>query len=190
MDYTSAMLTAMFQNDSLLEKTLFVKKSLFNEMTLVDGSGNVMVHIVPSVVGGATVSYANGDTGHLYENVYGSTTLDMPGIERDLVGRPSIFGTDTFSQGGDVVATVSPNFTGDGLQGVSSLGNSFSTSPDLFGNTQVSFSPSIVDSSAYAQPFDLQNSFSEIDAISSQFSAADLGSATEVVDGLDVLDLF
>lgn len=190
MEYTSALLTSMFENDPLLEKTLLIKKSLFNEVTLVDGSGNVVVHIVPSVAGGATVSYDNGDTGHLYENVYGSTTLDMPGIEHDIVGRPSIFETENFSQGGDVIGTVSPNFTGDGIHGIGSAGNSFTTSPDFFGSTQVTFSPSLTDTYTFSQPIDLQNSFSEVDAISSQFSAADLGSATDMVDGLDVLDLF
>ncbi|MGE6753626.1 hypothetical protein ACQKFO_09260 [Rossellomorea sp. NPDC071047] len=168
-----------------------MKENLLRGTTLSDGNGNVVFETIPNAAGGETVSFSNGETGHVSENIYGGTTLDMQGIDNDIVGRPSIFGGENYYQGGEHIGSIEPNFMGDGFDFTGSSGGTvFTTSSDIFGGTQIDFSSPIVDYGAGWQAYDLNNHFSDIDTISSQVSAADLGSVTDGMDALNFMDLF
>lgn len=189
----SALFNFLFEDDHLCTpmcEVLHKKENLMGGISLTNGNGNTIVETMPSAAGGETVMYGNDETAHLTENMYGSTTLDFTGTTEDIVGRQGIFGEENFYQNGELIGTMKPNFTGDGVDFTSTTGHSFSTSPDIFGDTQVAFSNPVIDSSSPMSSFDLQNSFSEVEAISSQVSVAELGSATDAVDGLDFLGMF
>ncbi|MEN8698438.1 hypothetical protein [Bacillus infantis] len=191
--YESGLLNAFYANDSIFSpvSSLHLKENLLGGTSLSDGNGNIIFETTPSAAGGETVMFANGETGHLTENIYGSTTLDMQGIENDIVGHPSIFGGESFYQGGEYVGSIEPNFMGNGFNATGSTGETlFTTSPDITGGTSLDFTSPLLDHGSSWHAADLQNSFSEIETISSQVSVADLGSASDAVDGLDFLDFF
>lgn len=193
-DFNSGLLSTLFANDSILSpipEVLNFKQNLLGGSTLTDGNGTKIFETMPSAAGGETIMFDGGETAHLTENIYGGTTIDFTGTTNDVVGFPSIFGGESFNQGGDFIGSIEPNFMGNGFDFTSSTGETmFSTSPDIFGGTQVTFNSPIFDSSSASQIFDLQNSFSGIETISSQISVADLGTATDAIDGLDFLDFF
>lgn len=176
---------------SPVTEILHFKKNLLGGSTLTDGNGNVILETVSSAAGGETVIFENGETAHLTENIYGSATLDFTGVSNDIVGTASIFGAETFHQGGEYIGTMEPNFMGNGVEFTGSTSETlFTTSPDLFGGTQISFTSPFIDSNTSLEVFDIHNTFSDIDTISSQVSMLDLGSATDAIDGLDLLGLF
>lgn len=194
MAYNSGILSLIFANDSINtipSETLHLKENFLGGISISDVNGNVFAETFSSAAGGQTVEFENGEIGHLTDNIYGGTTLDMPGIENDMVGMPSLFGQENFYRGGELVGSIEPNFMGNGFEASGSFGETlFTTSPGLFGSTQMNFSSQFMDHSSSGQSFDLNNHFNEIDTISSQISAADLGSATDVFDGLDFMDIF
>jgi hypothetical protein len=192
-EYKSGYLNILYGQDSInfpVQEALHFKENLLGGISLADGNGNTLFETMPSAAGGETIMFDNGETAHLSENILGGTTVDFTGVSNDIVGIPSIFGGELLYQGGEYIGSIEPNFMGNGVDFTSSTGQTmFSTSPDIFGGTEVSFSSPLLESSSGLQTFDLQNSFSEIEAVSSQISVADLGAATDAVDGLDFLDL-
>jgi hypothetical protein len=192
--YSSPLLNLLYENDPILSpvhEVLHFKRNLLGGTSLADMNGNTIFETMPNVVGGETVMFDGGETAQLTENIYGGTTLDFTGTTNDIVGMPSIFGGESFHQGGEFIGSIEPSFMGNGFDFTSSTGDTlFSTSPDIFGGTEVTFSSPIIDSSSVWDTFDLHNSFSHIDTISSHLSVADIGTATDVFDGLDFLDLF
>ncbi|WP_061808741.1 hypothetical protein [Rossellomorea vietnamensis] len=192
--YESGLLGAIYANDTfsgLGNGTLHAKENLLGGTTLTDGNGNVFLETMPNVTGGETVTFTNGETGTLSENIYGGTTLDMPGIENDIVGRPSIFNGENFSQGGEHIGSIEPGFMENSIDFTGTSGGvDITASPDILGGTQFDVSSSFMDHSSSWQAYDLNQHFSDIDTISSHFSAADLGSVTDGIDALNFLDLF
>ncbi|XXM71358.1 hypothetical protein ACQ0QQ_16870 [Lysinibacillus sphaericus] len=187
--YESGLLSAFFANDSLVtsgSEVFHSKDNLLGGTTLTG-----VFETMPNATGGETVMFTNGETGTVSENIYGGTTLDMQGIENDIVGRPSIFGGENFYQGGEHIGSVEPGFMENSFNFTGSTGDTvFTAAPDIFGDTQFEFSTPLVDHSSSWQAYDLNNHFSDIDTISSQFSAADLGSVTDGMDALNFMDLF
>lgn len=194
VDYSSSLLNSLFEKDSLISpvgEVLHFKENLLGGMSLSNSNGTTILETMPNAAGGETVMFDSGETAHLTENIYGSTSLDFIGTTNDIVGRPSIFGQENFFQGGELIGSMKPNFMGDGYQFTDASGETvLSTSPDIFGGTQVAYNPPMIDSNSFGQTFDVHQSFSDVDTISSQISAVDLGSATDMIDGLDFLDLF
>jgi hypothetical protein len=192
--YESGLLNALYATDSIITsgmETFHSKENLLGGTTLSDGNGNVVFETMPNAAGGETVNFSNGETGHVSENIYGGTTLDMQGIENDIIGRPNIFGGENYYQGGEHIGAIEPNFMGNGFDFTGSSGETvFTTSSDISGGTQFEFSSPLVDHSSSWQAYDLNNHFSDIDTISSQVSAADLGSVTDGMDALNFMDLF
>ena len=192
--YESGLLNSLYANDAVITpqlEHLHAKENLLGGTSVSDGAGNTLFETMPSAAGGETVMFGNGETGHLTDNIYGGTTLDMPGIEDDIVGRPSIFGEEHFYQSGEHIGSAGPDFMGEGTVFTGSAGDTlFTSSPDLFGGTQISFSSPLIDHSSSWQNFDLTSRFSEIDTVSSQVSMADFGSAADAADTLDFLDFF
>lgn len=192
--YTSALLSALYANDQLVSSApeiLQFKENFMGGNTLVDGTGTVILETRPSAEGGETVEFSTGETAHLAENIHGSATLDFTGTTNDIVGTASIFGAESFSQGGSYIGTVAPDFTGNGLVFSNSSSETIaSASPDFLGNTQIAFSSPLFETSTSTETLELQNSFAEIETLSSGVSAADLGSATDALDGMDFLGLF
>lgn len=192
--YESGLLNSLYANDAVITpqlEQLHAKENLLGGTSVTDGSGHMLFETMPSAAGGETILFENGETGHLTENIYGGTTLDMPGIDGDIVGRPSIFGEEHFYQGGEHIGSSAPDLLGEGTVFTGSAGDTlFASSPDLFGGMQINFSAPILDQSSSWQRFDLSSQFSEIDTVSSQVSMADLGSAADTADALDFLDFF
>jgi hypothetical protein len=192
-EYNSGFLNTLFEQDPIISpgpETFYIKENLLGGISLEAGNGNTLFETMPNAAGGETLMFDNGETAHVSENIYGGTTVDFAGVSNDIVGMPSIFGGESLYQDGEYVGSIEPNFMGDGVDFTSSTGQTmFSTSPDILGGTEVSFTSPLLESTSSLQTFDLQNSFSEIEAVSSQISVADLGTATDAVDGLDFLDL-
>ncbi|RSL29758.1 hypothetical protein D7Z54_29440 [Salibacterium salarium] len=192
MNYGSDMVNALFEKDALgsLPETYQVKENLLGGSSVVDGNGHAIVETMPHAAGGETVTLADGDTAHATENVYGGTTMDFTGTQNDIVGRPSIGGEENYYQNGEHVATSEPNLWGDGVNFTAPAdGTVFQSSTDTFGNQQVDMDSSLVNGEAGAPAADLENTFSGVDAASSDISAVDLGSATDVMDAADGADL-
>jgi hypothetical protein len=192
--YESELLSAMYANDSISSPDtgiLHAKENLLGGTTLADGNGNVFLETMPNAAGGETVMFANGETGTLSENIHGGTTLDMPGVENDIVGRPSIFNGENFSQGGEHIGSIEPGFMENSIDFTGTSGGvDITASPDIFGETQFEVSSSFMDHSSSWQVYDLNQHFSDIDTISSHVSAADLGTVTDGIDALNFLDWF
>ncbi|MGP4040719.1 hypothetical protein ACTWP4_12620 [Gracilibacillus sp. D59] len=193
MNYGSDFMNDLFQNDTSIapmSETYYVKENFFGGSSFVDINGNPILETMPNAAGGETFHFANGETAHVRENVEGGTTFDFTGIDNDITSRSSIFGQENYYQNGEHIGTLQPNFTGDGVDFVApSGGTMFSTSENsVIGESQVHIDSSFVDSESYTSGFDLQNHFSEIEAVSSQISSADLGTAMDGSDALDVLE--
>ncbi|MGF2614537.1 hypothetical protein FZC84_21530 [Rossellomorea vietnamensis] len=190
--YESGLLSSIFAEDSILPEgttTLHFKENLLGGTSLVDGSGDTILRTMPSAAGGETVYFGNGDTGHLTETLTGGFKIDMPGLENDIIGRPSIFDEVNLYQGGEHIGTIEPDFMGNGIDITMNAGASqFTAFPGVTGGVQTDFTSPMLDQSSGWQDFNLQNNFSEIETISSHVSAADLGSASDAVDGVDFLD--
>lgn len=188
MAYNSEFMNSLFQNDPLsspISETFYVKENLLGGSSVVDLAGNPILDTMPNAAGGETVNFANGETGHLKENIEGDTTLDMPGIENDIHSRPGIFDQEYFYQNGESIGTMQPNFMGDGVDFVAPAGGTvFSTSNSPIADAQIQVDSSLL----HTEGANLQNSFSDIEAISNQFSGADLASASDSMDALDVLE--
>ncbi|WP_147433983.1 hypothetical protein [Planomicrobium sp. Y74] len=192
--YVSPLMTSLYANDQLISPSsrfLHFKENFMGGSTITDGTGSVLLETRPHAGGGETVEFSDGETAHLTENIYGSSTLDFTGMENDIVGTASIFGTESYSQGGTFIGSTSPNSFGEGVVFTNSTSDTVVTaSPDFLGGTQIAFTSPIIDVSSNAAAFDIQNSFSEIETLASGTSAADLGSATDAIDGFDFLGLF
>lgn len=189
----SGLIMALYAQDPLASpfESLHMKEDFLGNITISDRSGDIILEASPGVMGEGTVHFANGDSGTLMESADGGLHLDMTGVTSDIKATPAIFGDANITQGGEFIGSISPNFMGDGFTGMDAVGNTFfSTSSGLFDSTSISFSSPIIDPTLASTPFDLQNSFSEIDALSSQVSVADLGSVTDVLDDADFLGLF
>ncbi|WP_087974185.1 hypothetical protein [Oceanobacillus rekensis] len=193
--YNSDFYNSVFSNDDVfspLPETLYVKENVLDGISITTGNGSTVMEAAPNVTGGMTVDFGNGETATIQENIYQGTSIDMPGIENDIIGRPTIFGGESFTQNAEYVGTLSPSLLGDGYQFTDSAGDTlFTTSTAFNGSTQLdinSFATTDLGTST-ASSFDIADSFSGIDAISSQVSVADLGSATDAMDGLDVLGM-
>ncbi|QHS23282.1 hypothetical protein GWK91_10120 [Virgibacillus sp. MSP4-1] len=191
--YHSDLLNSLFENDERVNanmEVLNVKENLLGGSSIVDRNGNPVLETMPNAAGGETVMFENGETANLTDNIYNGSTLDFTGVSNDITTRPAIFGEEQVYQGSDHIGTLEPNLMGDGYDFTSTANDTlFSTSTNSFGDTQISFDSSFFEAAPGSSAMDLHHSFSEIDTVSSQFSAADLGSATDAVDGIDVLGL-
>ncbi|KAB8139472.1 hypothetical protein F9U64_00105 [Gracilibacillus oryzae] len=176
---------------SPLEGTLEIQENLFQGFKIVDMNGNVFANTVPSAAGGETIHFANGETAHVRENIEGGTTFDFVGLESDITTRPSIFDQESVYQNGEYIGTLKPNFMGDGINFTAPDGqNLFSVTNSSIGGEQIHFNSSLFDTTTASSNFDLANSFSEVEAVTSQFSMADLGGFAHGMDGIDMLGLF
>lgn len=189
MYYESALLNALYAKDtieSVSGEMLHVKENLLGGISGTTTNGGVIFETMPNAMGGETVMFSNGETGHLSENISGGLTLDMQGIENDVVSNPGIFGSESVHQGGEFVGVMQPNLMGSGFT-LSGNEGSMSASPDILGGANLQFTPPLVTPDSYSQGLDLHDQFSVIDStISTSLSAGDLAS---VSDGLDLLDL-
>ena len=190
----SALISAFYAEDPLVspgQDELHVKENLLEGVTGVDGRGGAVFETMPHAGGGETIMFENGETAHVTENVQGGINIDMPGIGNDIASRPSLFGEESFYQGGEYIGTLGSDFTGNGTEFTAASGETlFSASPGVAGGMDVDFSSPLFPSGPDGQTFDLQNSFSEIETVSSHFATADLGTATDVMDGADFLGFF
>src|SRR5690606_33304001 len=113
--YDSALLTLIYGYFVPNRESSFtVSDSLFNGMTLSDGS--TVMHAYDNAIGGMTVDLGVGEgTASIRDNIYGSQTIAFSDPTIDpIVGRPSLFG-DSFAQGGSSIGSIEPSFLGDGM---------------------------------------------------------------------------
>ncbi|MDL4839242.1 hypothetical protein [Aquibacillus rhizosphaerae] len=193
MNYGSDFMNALFEEDTPfapMSETYYVKENLFQGSSVVDINGNTIMETMPHAGGGETAHFGYGETAHVRDNVEGGITVDFQGIENDITSRPSIFGQENYYQNGEHIGTMQPNFTGDGVDFVAPSGGTIfsSSNNSVIGDSQMTIDSSFVNSGNYGTDFDLQNHFSEIETVASQFSSADLGTAMDGTDALDVLE--
>ncbi|MFP7492481.1 hypothetical protein SFC66_01750 [Terribacillus saccharophilus] len=178
---SSELINMLFAGDTDIPAlNLHAKENFMNGISVSESSGNVLFETTPNAAGGEVVHFADGTTANLRETVEGGTILDLPGVENDIVTTQSIFGTESIEQGGQVIGTGTPDFSG-GMNYEDEFGNLlFSTSPDMFG-TNIEFSPLLDPSVGIDSVSNVDMSMSSLDALEQ------LDALNTVSDGLDAL---
>lgn len=183
----SALLTLLYNQTSNNPTSSFeVSDALFDGIKLSNGS--TVLSAFNNATGGIIVDLGIGQgTATIKENIYDSYTIDYsdPSIN-SLIGHPSLFG-ETFTQNGEMVATIEPYFMGDGINVVMSDGVTYSGMSDIFSN--ITFNSNSLTNISSLQAPSYLNDFSFVSSVANTTSSLDVYDAATAVDGLDILDL-
>ena len=170
-------------NGSASSSQFTVSDNLINGLNLHDATGDGLTSFT-NVAGDLSVSLGMGETATISENFYGGHTIDFSDpTKEDIIGRPSLFDSETLYQGGSAIGTLEPTMLGDGLtlttDAVSIVG-----SMSLFDTVNVKLTSSIAAPTYLSEIDHLETIATSIDA----GSVADSFAVVEGLDGLDALD--
>lgn len=185
--YNSTLLTLIYDQvkGEALPSKFMVSDNLLGGYEL-HGVGLDILSAREGVFGEMIVDLGPGsiDTATITDNIAGGSTIHFSNPEMlDIVGTPSIFGGETFTQGGIEVANVDPSLLGDGISIATDSGDILASTTDVLGNTLFQVNSLVTSPSLVADLTSLSTATSAIDS----FDVLD--SASSILDGLDILDI-